>query len=143
MLIGHLALLLAALFTGAAVYINLAEQPARLKLDDRSLLAQWKPSYKRGYRMQAPLAVISGVLGFAAWWMTRRGAFAVGGILMLANVPWTFLVIMPTNRVLMQTDQAAAGPQSRKLIVKWNWLHAVRSGLGAAATIAFLIALSE
>ncbi len=143
MLAGHLALIAAALFSGAAIYINFAEQPARLKLDDRSLLAQWKPSYTRGFMMQAPLAVISGLLGLAAWWMTARGAFAVGGLLMLSNVPWTFLGVMPTNRILMRTDPALAGPQTRELIRKWNGLHAVRSVLGVVATVAFLSAVSQ
>jgi hypothetical protein len=56
MFAGHLALIVAALFTGAAVYINVAEQPARLGLDDRALLTEWKPSLQEG-------AVDAGTLG--------------------------------------------------------------------------------
>ena len=89
MLIGNLALVVAALFSGAAIYINFVGQPARLKLDDEALLAQWKPSYRRGFMMQASLAAAGCLLGFAAWWMTGRLAFAVGGLLMIANLPWT------------------------------------------------------
>ena len=140
MLAGCLALVAASLFTGAAVYVNLAEQPARLALDDRALLAQWQPSYKRGFAIQAPLALIGFVLGMVAWWLTGIVAYVAGGALMLANWPWTFLGVMPVNRVLMAMKGEDAGPRSRALIMKWNLLHAVRSILGCLATAAFLFA---
>jgi hypothetical protein len=141
-LLGYLALTAAALFTGAAFYINFVEQPARLKLDDRSLLAQWKPAYKRGYVMQASLAMAGFVLGILAWWQTRQPGFALGAILMLANWPWTLLGIRPTNNKLMRTELQQADLQTRTLIHKWNALHAVRTALGALAVLVFLFALS-
>ena len=142
MLIGHLALVVASLFTGAAFYVNFAEQPARLQLDNRRLLAEWKPSYSRGFAMQASLAMLAFFLGAIAWWTTSILAFLVGAVFILAPWPWTLLAIMPTNKVLMATDLAKAGPETRALIVKWNRLHAVRTLLGAAAVISFLSAVS-
>jgi hypothetical protein len=67
MLEGQLALIAAALFAGAAVYINVAEQPARLDLGDGALLTEWKSAYKRGFAMQAPLVLVGFLLGLLAW----------------------------------------------------------------------------
>lgn len=140
MLTGQLALVTAALFAGAALYINVAEQPARLKLDHRSLLAEWQPAYKRGAAMQAPLAVAGFLFGLAAWWQADHPGWAIGALLMIANWPVTFFIIMPTNDQLMKIDPAAAGNESRELIVRWGVLHAMRTALGIMATIAFLFA---
>ncbi len=141
MLFGYLALTTAALFTGAAFYVNFAEQPARLTLDDRALLAQWQPAYKRGTAMQASLAIVGFVLGAIAWCQAGRFAFLIGALLMLANWPWTLFAILPTNKLLMATTPADAGPATRALLIKWNSLHAVRTALGALATVTFIFAL--
>jgi hypothetical protein len=140
-LIGSLALTAAALFTGTAFYIGFAEQASRLGLDDRALLAEWKSSYRRGAKMAVPLVILGFLLGVVAWWQTGREAFLAGALLMVANGPWTLMVIMPTNGALMATRLEDAGPLSRSQIIKWNKLHSVRTVLGGIAILAFLIAV--
>jgi Domain of unknown function (DUF1772) len=137
MAFGLLALIASAIFAGAAFYVNFAEQPARLMLDDRALLAEWKPSYKRGATMQAPLALAGFVLGIVAWWQTSHLAFLLGAIAIIAPWPWTLIVIKPTNDALLATEPDKAGPSTRALVVKWGGVHAVRTVLGGLATVAF------
>ena len=138
MTFGLLALIASAIFCGAALYVNVAEQPARLSLDDRALLAEWKPSYKRGAAMQAPLALVGFLLGILAWWQTAHPGFLIGAIAIIAPWPWTLIGIKPTNDALLATDPDKAGPPTRALIVRWGAIHGVRTALGALATIAFL-----
>ena len=143
MMSGLLALIAAAIFSGVALYVGVAEQPARLSLDDRALLAEWKPSYQRGAAMQAPLALLGCLLGLMAWGQTSHPGFLIGGIAMIAPWPWTLIGIKPTNDALLATELDNAGPQSRALIVKWGALHVVRTALGTIAIVAFLWACAS
>ena len=138
MLAGQFALIVAALFAGAAIYVSVAEQPARLTLDTPALLTEWKPSYSRGAAMQAPLALIGFLLGLVAWWQTGRWPWLLGAALLMANWPYTLIVIMPTNRKLQEASPANPPPESRSLVEKWGALHAGRTALGLAATLIFL-----
>jgi hypothetical protein len=138
MLSGQLALAAAAFFAGVAFYVGFAEQPARLALDDRALLAEWKPAYARGMTIQAPLAIVAFLVGIIAFWQSGNWLWLVGALIMVANWPYTLAVIRPTNRRLMSTEPAAANAYTRAMIERWGALHATRTLFGLAAMGTFL-----
>ncbi|RKK01360.1 DUF1772 domain-containing protein [Pseudoroseomonas wenyumeiae] len=129
------ALVLATLFAGAALYISLVEHPARMGLEDAPLLAQWQPSYKRALPIQAGLAMLGEAAGLLAWYQLREWQWLAGSLLLLANWPSTMLIIMPVNKRLMAMTPQEAGAGSRDLLRRWASLHNVRSALGSAAVL--------
>jgi uncharacterized membrane protein len=134
------ALVAAALFAGAALYISLAEHPARMKLDNRSALAQWNPSYRAATPLMAGLALLSLVLGAWAWWKIGDDWLLAGALLIGAVVPLTLVLVLPINRRLLATTADSAGEESRTLLARWGRLHALRTVLALAAVAAYLVA---
>jgi hypothetical protein len=130
------AILACGIFAGAAVYINLVEHPARMKCGARLAVTEFGPSYHRAAVMQASLAIIGFLTATAAWLMGASGWWLVGGILLVAVVPYTLVAIMPTNRQLLNPDLDKDSVLAHRLLRKWNRLHVVRSLL---SFIAFLI----
>ena len=136
-----IALAPAALFAGAAAYISLVEHPARLLLDDRPLLTQWQSSYAKALPIQSGLAIIGGVCGLAAWYLSTQWLWIAGSIALLGNWPFTIIAIMPTNKRLQAVHPEQAGSDTRAQLVAWGRLHDIRSLLGLASTVLFAIAL--
>ena len=138
MIVGQLALIAAAAFAGAAIYVNVAEQPARLVLDDRAMLAQWKRSYHNASVMQTGLALVACALGVIAFFLSHDWRWLLGALLILAPWPWTIFVIMPVNRRLKATAPDAVQSDTRASVEHWGRLHAGRSAFGIAATLVYL-----
>jgi len=133
-----IATLTAAIFAGAALYVNLVEHPARMTLDTRAAVLEWAPAYARGTWMQAPLAVVSFLTGLGAWWSGGGVGWALAALLIGAVVPFTFLAIMPTNQTLLAPGRDLAAPETRVLLERWARLHAVRTLLSLAASVLYV-----
>jgi uncharacterized membrane protein len=137
MLFELIATLCTGLFAGAALYVNLVEHPARLETGTAPALRQWRPSYRRATVMQASLAVTGMLAAVAAWLQGRGAAVLVAGLLLGSVVPFTLIVILPTNKQLSDPGLDESSPVAT-LLSRWNRLHAVRT---AAALVAFAVFL--
>src|SRR5258705_13923076 len=129
-----------AIFSGAALYINLVEHPARMSCGVGVALREWAPSYERAAAMQASLAVLGGVSGVLAWALRGGLGYLVGALLLLAAVPFTLLVAFPTNKRLLELHASRPNGNAYDLLYGWNALHAVRSGLCLVAFVFMLLA---
>ena len=135
------ALTLAALFSGAAVYVLLAEHPARRQIPPEAQLAQWKSAYAHGAVMQASLAVLAGLAGVAVWLRWGNLIFLGGGLTMWAAIAYTFAVMWRLNSRLKGTPPEAAGAETVMMLGRWGRLHAGRTLIGLAATAIYAAGL--
>ncbi len=138
-----LATLACGIFAGAAIYVNLVEQPARLSCGIALAITEWRPSYQRGAVMQASLALVGSALAFFSAWLSRDWAWIIGGALLFAVGPFTLLVIFPTNKKLQSAELDVTSSEAERLLRWWGQLHAVRSVLSLLAFAVFLYALKS
>src|SRR5580692_2275519 len=96
-----LAVLACSLFTGASVYINLVEHPARMECGVEVAATEFPPSYRRATVMQATLAALGLLSSIAAWLAGATFWWLVGGVMLGAVIPFTLAVILPTNKQLL------------------------------------------
>jgi hypothetical protein len=129
------------IFAGAALYVNFVEQPARLSCGVELAVTEWRPSYKRGTAMQAPLAAIGSLAALVSWWFDGGLGWLIGGLLLLLIIPFTLVVILPTNKRLESQDLDLRSEEAGWLLRRWGRLHAVRSILSALAFVIFLFSL--
>jgi Anthrone oxygenase len=138
-----LATLAAGLFGGASVYINLVEHPARIQCGTAIALAQFAPSYRRATLLQATLAAAGFLAALGAYILGAGTPWLIAGILLGLVIPFTLIVVLPTNRRLLSPALAKDSPEAGQLLDRWGKLHAVRSILSFIAFLVFLFSLSQ
>ena len=127
------------LFAGAAVFVSVAEHPARLECGSVLAVKEFGPSYRRAALMQAPLAVIGLLAGIGAWYEGAGVGWLIGALLLGALVPYTLIVVMPTNRRLLDPSLDAGSREALELLTRWGTLHGVRTVVSVAVFVAFAV----
>ena len=138
-----IATVAAGLFAGAALYVSLVEHPARVSLGPRAAVLQFGPVYRRGAAMQVPLSLIGAAASIVSWAGGGSAAWLIGGAALGALVPFTLLVIMPTNKRLLDATLDAGSPEATALLRRWAQLHAVRTFVSLVVFAGFVALLGR
>ena len=77
--------------------------------------------------MQASLAIAGFVFAVIAWLTGGTAWWLVGGLLLVSVVPFTLLVIMPTNKALLDSSLDKSSVRAAELLSRWAQLHAVQA----------------
>jgi hypothetical protein len=133
-----IAVLACSLFTGAAVYLSFVEHPARMECGVELAATEFAPSYRRATVMQASLAAVGLVSSIAAWLAGASFSWIIAGVLLGSVIPFTLIVILPTNKRLLSPALDKRSTETERLLARWGTLHAVRSVLSGLALLLFL-----
>lgn len=123
-----------SVFAGAATYCSLVEHPARLSCGSNLAITQFLPSYRRAAYMQASLASVASISSVIAYLGDNDSKWLVAGILMFSILPYTFAVMMPINKKLLDSKIDRNSKEAKSLLERWGCRHWFR-------TISSLIAL--
>jgi Domain of unknown function (DUF1772) len=91
--------------------------------------------------MQATLAALGLLSSVEAWLAGATFRWPVGGVVLGTVIPFTLIVILPTNKQLLSKELNRRSPQTERLLTRWGRLHAVRTTLSSLALILFLYLL--
>ena len=141
MLLEMLSTLSAGLFAGAAIYINLVEHPARMECGTDLAVTEFAPSYRRAAVMQGALGAVGFLSATAAWLMGASSWWLLGGIILVSVIPFTLIVIFPTNKKLLDSSLDKSSELASGLLIRWGRLHAVRSILSLISFLIFITLL--
>lgn len=138
---GLYAFAIAAAFLGAAIYIGLVEQPARLKLGAPAMVREWVVSDHRGTILLTTLSLVSAALAFIQFRNSGDVRWIIGGLAILTSWPYEYYVLVPVSIWLYAVPPEKESARARKLMRDWGLLEWGYALVGLAACCAFAWAL--
>ncbi|MGQ0698317.1 MAG: DUF1772 domain-containing protein [Panacagrimonas sp.] len=137
-----IALICSGVFTGAALYVSLVQHPAATKLGTSAAVDFFCPMYARAAPFQASLALLGSLAALWAWWSASGWLWLLGAVVLAFVIPFTLIVIKPTNDRLMDPSLDSSSDEASNLLVRWSRLHAVRRVASFLSFSVFVVALA-
>jgi ACR3 family arsenite efflux pump ArsB len=125
----------ACVFLGAALYITIVEQPARMSLAPGAMVKEWQPSNRRGFVMLSVIALAAAVLAYADFAASRDARLLAGGTVMLASWLYAFFVVVPVDVMIVSLPAGRARAAVRSLMRDWGLLEWGQTAIAAAACV--------
>src|SRR6202795_2891512 len=100
-------------------YINLVEHPARMACGVELAATEFPPSYRRATVMQATLAALGLLSSLAAWLAGATFWWLVAGGWLGSVIPFTLIVILPTNKKLLNPTLDTSSAETERLLIRW------------------------
>ena len=88
--------------------------------------------------MQVTLATVCLLSSVVAWLAGATFWWVVAGVFQVSVIPFTLIVILPTNKRLLSPVLDRGSAEADQLLVRWGKLHTVRSVLSTVALMLFL-----
>ncbi|KAH8589376.1 hypothetical protein B0O99DRAFT_337691 [Bisporella sp. PMI_857] len=143
------AVLTGSFLSGAMMALSVMAVPVLLDTttDAPQLFFQWTRMYHYGHLMLPTMAVGTFLL-YTYTSIKKRSAkkpwkiFTLAGITTLSMVPFTWLVMVPTNNELFRLQKVSllepsvkTITEAKELVVKWSWMHLSRSFMPLAGAL--------
>src|SRR5207247_10046258 len=113
------------------------EHPACMLCATKLATTVFGSSYDLARAMPVSLALAAAISAVGSWWFNHSMLWITGAALIFAVVPFTLIVIFPTDKRLLKAGIDRSSPETHMLLVRWARLHAVRTVASLSATVFF------
>lgn len=150
-LLDQVAIIATSFFCGAATYVTLVEQPARMQVPVREAARQFGKSYPRAAILQPVYILITCTASAARYFSASlpvvlhkrseaiQQAHLINLLLMSGCGIWTAITMLSGNKALLAAEQEPI-PRVKQLLQTWGWKHSIRTVASAVAVVVLVTA---